>query len=272
MATAPLPWVASIALSLGIGVGVLALARWSLRAADLQADDRTVAATLGFVGWPVLIRRLTAERGAMVPPEIAGGLVLEAICVAVGLAALGVSGIAHRRLGRGPEAPVLTGLLGWGGLVAMAVALVVLVGPLERGTALVLAITVAVVGLGLAIQRVVAGRGSRRAVVAMGTLPALVVAGAQLLDGVVSYLAVVDPLDLVAGRFQEEVLVSAKLLEVAGPGYPLAKWIVALAFVYFLEEEQVPGTTGVPRLAAYLVVTLLGLGPGLFSATQVLTA
>lgn len=73
---------------------------------------------------------------------------------------------------------------------------------------------------------------------------------------------------MLAVTFQEEVVLSAAMLEATGPGYPVAKWAIALTFAYYMDGYEPAERTSVSRLGAYLLVTLLGLGPGLFSTTQ----
>ncbi|HET6399032.1 MAG TPA: hypothetical protein VFH47_05710, partial [Candidatus Thermoplasmatota archaeon] len=64
---------------------------------------------------------------------------------------------------------------------------------------------------------------------ALGSPAALAVAATQLLDGVVSYLAVRNPFGWLEEPHREQVRVSAILLEQTGPGFVLAKWGLALA-------------------------------------------
>lgn len=257
-------------LSVGLAAGTMGAAARLLRWGGLAITDGLIAGAAGYLGWPVLARRLSRVTAIEVPAALSMGLLLEVASVLVGLFLVATLGRwrPDPTSGAGPVATM--GIVGWGGSLAALAAFASTTGEPSQGVAVVLGLTGATVAAALAAQRLVAVRVGGPRLAAFGTAPALVVAGAQLLDGMVSYLAVVDPLEVLAGRFQEQVAVSATLLDTTGLGYPLAKWGIALAFVTFLDGDRTLSRSGIARLGAYLVVALLGLGPGLFSTTQVI--
>lgn len=261
---------AEIVVTLVVAWSLLAWIDRAARARELPVGDGWILALAGFLAWPVLGRHIAGALGIRVPEALTAGLLLEGLAVGLGVALVAV----------------LTGPLGrpwamaWRSVAVVGAALgglglAVLVGlawPLETGTGVVLLLVAGALGLALVLQRALARQGPWERLRGLAEGPALLVAGAQLLDGLVSYLAVRDPLGLLDGRFQEEVALSALVLDAAGPLYPLAKWGIALAFVLFLEQaERGAGELeGRGRVGAYLLVVLFGLGPGLFSAIQLL--
>lgn len=263
------PEAAAYVLSAGLAGGVLAWASLVLRSAKLAPGDGVIAALIGFLGWPVLLRRGFGLLAIRPPPELTAGMLLEGLSVAIGLGLLWVFARSRARAPDGvSDAARLTGAVGWGGTLAGLTAVLLAAGPPEPGAWLVLALAAVVILAALALQRGLSLRSSKPQFTAFASAPALVLAGSQLLDGVVSYLAVNDPLGVLAGRFQEEVLLSAALLEAIGPGYPIAKWGIALVFVYYMDAIDAPPGPSIWRLGTYLLVALLGLVPGLFSTTQ----
>lgn len=258
-----------VILSIGLAAGALALASLVLRAVGLEPDDGVIGALLGFLAWPVLARRLLDILGLGLPPVLGQGLLLETCALAGGVCLLWI--LAAPRPGRrgGSWDPVRSlGAIAWGTSAGAFVLVLARAGAPGPGTWTVLALTAGAVAVGLTVQRVLADRSGDERLAVLGSAPALVVAGAQLLDGVVSYLAVNDPLGLLATTYQEEVVLSAALLEATGPGYPAAKWAIALLFTWSMDSYTPGEASSISRLAAYALVTLLGLGPGLFSTTQ----
>lgn len=259
---------AALVLSAGLAAGLLGLASLLLRDAGLAPDDGVIVALLGFLGWPVLLRRTLHLAEIPFPRLLSAGLLLEATILAAGLVLLWAlarfSGPRPSRI-----SPAMgVGLVAWG--VSGAALLLVLfsLGSPRAGTWTVLAVTGLVVVGALFVQRAAASRSRDPRLTALGSGPALVIAGTQLLDGVVSYMAVEDPLGVLAGRFQEEVLLSAVILEATGPGYPIAKWALALIFAYYVDADPSEDRPSISRLGAYLLVGLLGMVPALFSTTQ----
>lgn len=266
----PTPAGAAVILSAGIAAGVLALASLILRTIGLAPDDGVIGALLGFLAWPVLARRTLDLVDVHLSPVLSQGLLLEGSAVAGGLVLLWMFAATRPGHRGGWWDPVHSvGAIAWGGAAGAFVLVLAKTGTPDPGASTVLAVAAATILVALLVQRGLARRSSERQLAALGSAPALVVAGAQLLDGVVSYLAVNDPLGVLETTFQEEVVLSAALLEATGPGYPLTKWAIALVFAYHMDgyEAHTDGTS-VSRLGAYLLVTLLGLGPGLFSTTQ----
>lgn len=259
---------AALLLSAGLAAGLLGLASLLLRDADLPPDDGVIVALLGFLGWPVLLRRAFHLAEIPLPRLLSIGLLLEATLLAAGLVLLWAlarsSGPRRSRV----SPAMAVGLIAWGVSGATLLLILVSLGSPRAGTWTVLAVTGLVVLAALVVQRTTAARSRDHRLTALGSGPALVIAGTQLLDGVVSYMAIRDPLGVLAGRFQEEVLLSAVILEATGPGYPIAKWALALIFAYYVDADPSEDGTSIARLGAYLLVGLLGMVPALFSTTQ----
>lgn len=259
---------AALLLSAGLAAGLLGLASLLLRDAGMPPDDGVIVALLGFLGWPVLLRRSLHLAEIPFPRLISIGLLLEVTILAAGLVFLWtLARFYGPRAGRISPA-MAVGVLAWGVSGAMLLLVLFLLGSPRAGTWTVLAVTGLVVGAALFVQRAAASRSRDARFMALGSGPALVIAGTQLLDGVVSYMAVKDPLGVLAGRFQEEVLLSAVILEATGPGYPIAKWALALIFAYYVDADPSEDETSISRLGGYLLVGLLGMVPALFSTTQ----
>lgn len=259
---------AALLLSAGLAAGLLGLASLLLRDAGLPPDDGVIVALLGFLGWPVLLRRAFHLAESPLPRLLSIGLLLEVTVLAAGLVLLWA---LARSSGPRPSriSPAMAvGPIAWG--VSGATLLLVLfwLGSPRAGTWTVLALTGLVVVAALVVQHATASRSRDHRLTALGSGPALVIAGTQLLDGVVSYMAIRDPLGVLAGRFQEEVLLSAVILEATGPGYPIAKWALALVFAYYVDADPSEDRPSISRLGAYLLVGLLGMVPALFSTTQ----
>lgn len=103
------------------------------------------------------------------------------------------------------------------------------------------------------------------------TPAALTISASQLLDGVVTYLAVRDPLDVTPRTFYEQMPASDWILENLGPGYIVVKWALALGIVLGIESKDAWNESAPKRVGIYLVIAMLGFGPGLFSAGNLLS-
>lgn len=144
--------------------------------------------------------------------------------------------------------------------------------PAATGSVAVFGLTVVTVAAALAVQHL--GLKSSKHVrwrpLAGGA--ALAVATSQLWDGVVTYLAVVDPLDILVREMHEQVALSAFLLEATGVGYPLLKWALAIVLAVVLERSWVKSPQSLPRRTGiYLGLIFVGLGPAIYSTASLLS-
>lgn len=266
-----LPWVARapfgiLAADAGLAWGVLGLLRLA-QAEGQPLGGAQVVALAPWLGVPVVAARLAHRLGSDVPAWATWTLAPHALLVAAALAALA---LLHRARPSASRAHAIAVGLAGAGLVAALLAAFVLARPPSAGPALLFAATVGLVAAALAVQRLLAPL--HPATAALGSASALAVAAAQLLDGIVTYLSVVDPLGVLASPLREQVVLSALLLETTGVGYPLVKWALAVALVLVAHRGQAARSPPAARAGYELLVILLGLGPGLFSATQLLSA
>lgn len=219
---------------------------------DGRSGSRWVASLAPYVGAGLLFRRLIDP--AALGYGLTHTLVLPAVLVAVGLVML--------------SSPLTKRFAGAMGAVLLLSALFPVVVAAVPSARLLFASGTAVVIVALIVQLNLSKR-TRLAILASPA--ALAVAAAQLLDGVITYLAVNDPLGLAPRTFYEQMPLSAWLLANIGPGYGLVKWALAIGIVLALEKahpwRKDPGL----GVAMYLLVLLLSLGPALFSTFNLLT-
>ena len=143
--------------------------------------------------------------------------------------------------------------------------------PMRGGALAIAALTLLVVAGALAAQHLLLRANGRPGWRAIAGGAALAVTASQLLDGVVTYLAVVDPFHLLEEPMTEQVALSAWLLEATGIGYPIAKWALALAIAFLLEREwRVAREPTAKRAGIYLALIFVGLGPALYSTASLL--
>lgn len=258
-------------LAAGMAWGVLSLLRLAATRDARIVDDALVAALAPYLGVPVLARLLAHRTGEHLPAWAEATVAPHVLLVA---AALGlVVALRATRWGASSVAPaVVVGGLGVAALALLLVAHARLPPAAPLQSALLVTFAVGAVAVTLLVQWTTARRALVGRFAVFGSAAALAAAASQLLDGIVTYLAVVDPLGLAARPLREQVPLSALLLETTGIGYPIVKWGIALLVVYALDVSAAGrgGTDASSRALMYLVVVLVGLGPGLFSTVQVL--
>lgn len=271
-----LPWVAFhvpfgiLALDVFMVLGLLGVLRMlALRFADVGRDPFIVALS-PFLAVPFMMRLWAGRSGVAYPLGLRFTVAIEVLLLAVGL----VVWLAVRRLraDRGARhAGVATFLAG------SVAALAFLGAALASGTPVsvegfpLLSLAVFIVASAVLVQRIVATRLPWPTLRAWSSGPALAMTAAQLLDGVVTYLAVKDPLGLAPGEYHEEVALSALILRYAGIAYPLLKWALALGVTYAIERwagKEHSDPAG--RVTYFLTLIYVGLGPGLYSSIQIL--
>lgn len=277
LAVVALPLVARVpfgllAVSGGMAWGLFCALRAASAKLHVAPGDGWLLALGSFLPLPFLVRFLAAQSGVLLPAPLRATWLLEVAALGAALGLLAALHRARRAAGGGPRAAVLAVAAVGAGLSGLLLLLATAASaPPRPGALTIWGATGALVAAALVVQWAVARRFRGTRLERFGSAAALLLAATQLLDGIVSYLSVEDPLGVLTVDFAEQVPLSAWLLETTGPGYAAAKWLVALSVVYFVDGKPWPARpepTG--RLGFYLFVALLGLGPGLFSASRLL--
>lgn len=274
-ATAALAAVSALPSVARIPAGILLLdvgAVWGayatlclLHRRGVRMDGQWVAALAPWLAATILVRRLVPRWGIALPAWVQGTAVWP---VAVLLSAALVLATLQGRT-RMNAARWTTGIAGLGASVGLLAAHASRSGAGPEYVLLGLAGTI--VGLALIVQSAAAKSASSPRLRTLAGPAALAVTASQLVDGVVTYLAVNDPLGLAPAGLREQMPLSAWLLETTGIGYPLVKWTLAVALSYGLAAGAPAQGTGAPRgVGTFLLVAMLGLGPGLWSASNLL--
>lgn len=251
--------------------GGYALLRWALAGASRDEADALVPALAPVMAVPAVVRVLSRAEGLPLDVVLAGTVWFEASLLAVAIVAWRVLRHPSRRWPLTGDRHLAVGLVG--GVAPAALVSTHVVGGWPRPGHLVVVVgSLAAAGLVVLLQRRLGGALPGRWAVLGGWAPATV-AGAQLLDGLVTSFAVANPLGLVLPVFGEGNPISGALLEGIGPGFALLKYGVGLATGFVL-EASFEADEGPPRPAlrvgAYLLVLRFSLGPGVFSALQLL--
>lgn len=219
---------------------------------------------------PMLLRMHLASAGSAMPSWVASTWTLEALAVVAAVAITLAYGHLLEPYATTRAALATTGVLGGALGVVLVLLHITMPQPVAPDALAVFGLTVLAVAAALAVQWLVLRRRGRWAVLAGGA--ALAATASQLLDGFVTYLAVVDPFDLLARDMHEQVALSAWLLEYTGIGYPIVKWLLALGIAWALEQGwRNAAQPAAQRTGAYFAVILLGLGPGLYSTANLLS-
>jgi hypothetical protein len=258
-----------LAVDVLLAAGLYGVIRWAMAGATRSRADALIPALGLALVTPVVVRVLAPRTSPSLSAPLAATLWFEVSVVAAATA-------CWRALSRRDPAPGRPALaVGAAGLVAPTVIVAAhLAGrPPRPGHAVVVAGVAALAGIaGLAQRRWGPDLPGRLRL--LGRWGPSTVAGAQLLDGLVTVLAIGTPLGLVAPRFGEGNPISRAVLEAIGPGFVPLKWGVGLATGLALEAsfERSDGDrwrVGA-RVAGYLLVLRFSLGPGVFSTLQLL--
>ena len=230
-----------------------------------------VPALAPWLAAPMLLRMHLLAMDETLPAWVAVTWTLEAMSVALGTATV----VAYRHL-MDDLAPTKAALACSGaiGILLSGVFLllhVTMPEPVRGGALAILALTLLVVAGTVAAQHLLLRSNPRPGRRAVAGGAALAVTASQLLDGVVTYLAVIDPFHLLDEPMTEQVALSAWLLETTGIGYPIAKWALALTIAFLLERDwrSVHEPT-IKRAGIYLALIFVGLGPALYSTASLL--
>lgn len=265
LALLALPFVAALPSGLllvdvGLAWGTVSWVRLLVRTRRLRIDDAVIASLLPAMAIPSLARFLAAGQSVELPSGLGHTLAFSALLVA---AVTGAAALA------GPRRWVVQAF-GFGGL-AGAVALLLLIALLHPsppvGAWPTLGLTLATVAAAVTAQSVAARAARGAGWKCLACAPALGLAAAQLLDGTVSYLAVANPLGLLAQASHEQVWLSALLIEWTGPGYVLVKWGLAIVLVRVLDGPGIRTRVSDPvhRLGLYLLMAYISMGPAIYS-------
>lgn len=245
--------------------GTLSWVRLLVRKRQLAIDDRVIAALLPAVAIASLARFLAAEQGILLPLGLRFTVAFPVLIV-VALTCL----VAFARPARRSTSAHIAGWLALA--VAMVLLLAIATGSPNQpiGAWPTLGLTLGIVVVAVASQALVARKGRAPWWRALGSAPALGLAAAQLLDGTVSYLAVANPLGLLAHASQEQIWLSAFLIQWTGPGYILAKWALALVLVRVLDGPGARNrlTDPIHRLGLYLLMAYISMGPAIYSTVR----
>lgn len=265
---APAVRLAVDVLLLAGGYGLL---RWALARATLAEADALVPALAPVLAAPTVVRVLARTRDVPLDVALEVTVLFEATLLAAALVAW--RSLRRPELGSTPsrDRGLAVGIVG--GVAPVALVSTFLVGGLPRPGHLVVVVgSLAAAGLVVLVQRRVGGRLPGKAALLGGWAPATV-AGAQLLDGLVTSFAVSTPLGLVLPVFGEGNPISEAFLEAVGPGFAILKYGVGLATGLVLEAsfeaDDGPHRPAL-RVGAYLLVLRFSLSPGVFSALQLL--
>lgn len=233
--------------------------------------DGLITALVPYLAWPFLLRMVLVQTGVHAPLWIMYGTLLEFAFLALGLGIFILLAVRDP-LGQGrQQGSLAAGVVGGAGAVALLSGAISTSPDLTGEGLFLFGLTAAIVAACLGLQWGLVRWGPLRNHGWLASGPALAVAGTQLFDGVVTYLAVVDPLGLAPSAFQENILLSHFILTTTKVGYPILKWALAIMIAYALDaREHEPRTSTISRLAVYLTLVVVGMGPALFSGTQLL--
>lgn len=251
--------------------GTYAVLRWALVGASPPEADLLVPALAPAVAAPPVVRVLARDEGRVLDGALAGTLWFEASLLVAAL-------VAFRALRQPGPGPMGTGdraaAVAVAGTVAPAALVsthVVAASPRPEHLVVVVG-SLATAGIAVLVQRRL-GVGLPGRWASLGRWAPATVAGAQLLDGLVTSFAVSNPLGLVRPVFGEGNPISDVLLEGIGPGFAILKYgvgiLTGLVLEASFEADDGPRRPTV-RVGAYLLVLRFSLGPGVFSSLQLL--
>lgn len=259
-----------MAVDVLVAAGLYGVLRGVLAGTGRAQADRAVPALAPALVTPVVVRVIARAGGTRLAAPLAVSLWFEATVLAA-------AALAWRGL-RAQESDLLAGegralAVGAVGLVAPGVLVgtrLLLWGPRPENAVVALG-SVALAGVAALLQRRLAG-GLPGVLSLLGRWAPATVVGAQLLDGLVTSLAVETPLGLLPDGYVESNPISRAVLESIGPGFVLLKLGVGLATGLVLEAsfEDGDGPASARKVGVYLLVLRFSLGPGAFSAFQLL--
>lgn len=271
-----LPWAMQVPLG-GLALNVaLAYGAYTVIAIALHVRPAThawwVPALAPWLAAPMLLRMHFLAAGEALPFWVVTTWALEALSLCFG--AMVVLAYCHLLddLATTKAALISAGVLGSVLSTVFVLLHLTMPSPAATGSVAVFGLTIVIVVAALVVQHFAlnSSKDARWRSLAGGA--ALAVAASQLWDGVVTYLAVVDPLELLARELHEQMPLSAFLLEATGIGYPILKWALALGLALVLERVWVKSPESLPRRTGiYLGLIFVGLGPAIYSTANLLS-
>lgn len=259
-----------LAVNILLVLGLLSLFLILFEHRSRKLCDPLFVAVVPFLAAGILTRLLYMDPGTSQAVVLTASGLPEVLSAAAGL--LVAWGALRLDPSRPKRALYATAAIGTLALAAVAGIHLRRAWPLPEGGGAVVASTLVLVAAALALQRWLAHGHADPRIAALAGGAGLAVAGGQLLDGVVSYMAVVDPFQLSPGQAVEEVPLSRWLLSTSLPIFPVIKWGLGAVVVALVagSADAKPEEPWWPHFAVLMLVLFVGLGPGLFSTLQVL--
>jgi uncharacterized membrane protein len=261
--------LAGLALNVALAWGAFSVVCLGLRLRP-ASHALWVPALAPWIAVAMLLRMHLIAAGDAVPLWMATTWTLEALSVISAVFVALAYGHFFEGWATARGALLTTGALGLALTSVILLLHIAMPQPVASGALVVLTLTLLAVVGALALQHLTWRKNAKPLVRSLAGGAALAVAASQLLDGFVTYLAVVDPFNLMARELSEQMVVSAWLLENTGLGYPLVKWGLALALAYILERSWDKSADSTKRTGTYLVLLAVGLGPALYSMANLL--
>ncbi|MHB1260213.1 MAG: DUF63 family protein [Thermoplasmatota archaeon] len=270
-----LPWVlqvplAGLALNLALGYGAYTVIAVAIHVRPAK-HAWWVPALAPWLAAPMLLRMHLFAAGEILPLWVATTWTLEAISLSFG--AVVVLAYCHLLddLATTKAALISGGMVGFGLSMVFTLLHIAMPTRAATGSLAIFGLAIVTVVAALTVQHFALRSAKHPRWRALAGGAALAVAASQLLDGVVTYLAVVDPFDMLTREMHEQVALSAFLLEATGIGYPIVKWILALALALMLERAWAKSPESLlRRTGIYLALIFVGLGPALYSTASLL--
>ncbi len=270
-----LPWVlqvplAGLALNLALAYGTYTVIAVAVHVRPAK-HAWWVPALAPWLAASMLLRMHLFAAGEVLPLWVATTWTLEAISLAFGALVVLAYGHLLDDLATTKAALISGGMLGMGLNVVFVLLHVAMPSRAATGSLAVFGLALVTVVAALIVQHFAFRSAKHPRWRALAGGAALAVAASQLLDGVVTYLAVVDPFDMLAREMHEQIALSAFLLETTGVGYPIVKWALALGLALVLERAWAKSPESLPRrTGTYLGLIFVGLGPALYSTASLL--
>lgn len=252
--------------------GYVNFIRLMARRTGFEPDNGFIAALIPVLAIPTLTLFLASEHGIQLPLGLRYSVAFPVLLLAVTSTILFLLRPKPERMpAEAWKIRVLsTGLLTVGIPALLLLALALGAPNVQAGAWPTLALTALVVVAALTLQANAHKFLPWRHAKILGSAPALALTATQLLDGTVSYLAVGNPLHLLAQPSHEQMAVSAFLIEWTGPGYILAKWALAILLVRILDGPAMRHRLAEPshRFMLYVIMAYVGMGPAIFSTAR----
>lgn len=250
-----------LAINIGLAAGaygMLLLLEPRLR----ETDEVGILQFVGFLAIALLGRVWLGQTAQGFAILFEYSLALGALAIAVACAMF--QGFCMRLAPR--RAALTNSMVGGLAFTVLAVAFIA-TSPTTAGTNLtLLGLTCIIVPFLLLVQWWVARRVTWTPAKSWATPVALALSATQLFDGVLTYLVLGDPFGIAPDGYEEQIPVSRFILERFGIGFPIAKWALALFVASILARARF--TLATNRVAIHLAVLAAGMGPGLFTASQ----